>query len=106
MGNSAVSYFEASKETEVNKDVFGVLGNQFLDLLEYIFNDDFTGLLLELGQLRDSARVDFDGGEREVDFILHFHAVFNEEFFHQANNQLFRVIFSHQLRGELHWISE
>lgn len=102
MGDSAVSYFESPKETEVDKDVFGVLGNQFLDLLEYVFENDFASLFLELCQFGDGSGVDFDGREGEVDFILHLHAVLDQEFFHQANDQLFGVILSHQLRGELH----
>lgn len=94
MGNSAVSYFEAPKEAEIYKDVFGVLGHEFLDLLEYIVEDDFASLFLKLSQFGDGSGVDFDGWEREVDLVLHLHAVFDEEFLHQADNQLFGVIFS------------
>lgn len=86
MCDSAVFYFEATKKTEVKQHIFRILGNEFLDLLEDVVKDDLASLFFEFSQLGDSSRVNLNGREGEVDLILHFHAVLDQEFLHEADN--------------------
>lgn len=93
-----------AEETQINEQFLGVLGDDLLQLLKDVVEYDLAGLLLELGQLGDRCGVEFDGGEGEVDLVLHLHAVLHEELLQDADDGFFGVVLGHQLGGELHWV--
>lgn len=89
MLNLSILDSEFAELTKVDQQVFWILGNNFFHFFEDVVQNDFGGLLLDFSQLRNCNCIDLNCGEREVSSVLHFHAVLDEEFFSQANEDLF-----------------
>lgn len=93
MCDSPIFDFEPSKQAEVQEQIFVILADDFANLLKDVIKNDFSGLLLEFSKFGDSCGVEFDGGKGEIDVVFHFHAIFDEKFFHDADDGLFGIIF-------------
>lgn len=103
MGDPSILDLDPSEQAEIEEQVFRVLANDALDLLEDVVEDDLAGLLLELCQFGDGCRVELDGREGEVDLILHLHAALDQKLLHQAKDELLAALLR-GLRAELHCI--
>ena len=104
MHNSSVFDLQLTKKTQINQQIFGILRNDFFELFKYVVEDDLSGLLFKVSQFCDSTDVEFDCGVGKVHFIFHFHAVFDEKFFNNADNRFFGVVFGDEVGCELNCI--
>ena len=104
VGYFPIFYLQFSEEAQVKQQFFGIFRDDLLDFFEDIVEDNFAGLLLHFCQFGNSTDVEFDGGVGEVDFIFHFHAVFDQKFLEDADDGFFGVVFGDELGGELNWI--
>lgn len=77
MINLPIFDLDLAKQTEIDQQLFRVLSNNFLQLLKYIVKYNLAGLLLQLSQFGYGSCVEFNGGEGEIDLVLHLHAVFD-----------------------------
>lgn len=92
------------EQTEIDEEILGILTDGFLDLLKNIVKNNLTGLLLHLRQFSNSPSVELDTREGQIDLILHLHAILDQKFLHDAENELLGVLLRRSLRGELHYI--
>ena len=101
MDDASILDLDPAEETEVEKQVLGIFADDALDLLENIIKDDLGGLFLKLRQLGNRRSVELDGGEGEVDLVLHLHAILDQKFLHDAEDHLLAALLC-RLRTQLH----
>ena len=101
MDDASVFNLYPSEEAEIEKQLFGIFADDAFDLFEDIIEYDFCGLFLEFCQFGDSCGVQLDGGEGEVNLVLHLHAVLDQKLLHYADDHLLAALFC-PLRTQLH----
>ncbi len=89
--------------TEINKQVLGILCNDAFDLFKNIVQDDFRGLFFNLRQFRYGHTVRLDSREGQIGLVIHLHAVLDQEFLSQADNNFLGVSLGDKFWGELHY---
>jgi hypothetical protein len=101
MHDSSVFDFQSAEKTQIDQQVFGVFRYDSFELFKNIVKDKFGGLFLELCQFGHCADVELDGGVGEIHFVLHLHAVFDQEFFNDADDGFFGIVFGDEVGAEL-----